>query len=73
MFGYSIPLLLGRLFGVPLFVLGVIFLFKYRKVDDPKHVLRESLKHPLVWFFLVLAWAAFAFEVIYLSNQPLGS
>lgn len=69
MFGYSIPLLAGRLFGLPLFVLGLVFLWNYRKIDEPKAMLRKSLKNPLVWFFLMLAWLAFAYEVVYLAGQ----
>lgn len=67
------PLLLGRLFGIPVFVLGVVFLIHYRKLDDPKAMLRKSLRSVWVWLFLILSWLGFAFEVIYLSNQPSGS
>lgn len=69
MFGYSLPLLFGRLFGVALFVLGLIFLKRFRRDDDPRAVLKSSLKSPWVWFFMVLAWVAFAFEVIFLVNR----
>ncbi|MEX1113546.1 MAG: hypothetical protein WD603_03435 [Patescibacteria group bacterium] len=72
MFGYSFPLLFGRLFGVGLFVLGLIFLKRFRRDDDPMLVLKSSLKSPWVWFFTVLAWVAFAFEIIYLQNQPVS-
>ena len=68
MFGYSLPLLFGRLFGVALFVLGIIFLKRYRHNDDPKAVLKSALKSPIVWFFLVLAWVAFAFEIAFLPD-----
>ena len=73
MFGYSLPLIFGRLFGLPLFVLGVLFLMRYRKVDDPKGVLRDCLRSPWVWFFFILSIIGFAFEVIYVSNQPSAS
>ena len=73
MFGYSLPLIFGRLFGLPLFVLGVLFLLRYRKVDEPKAVLRECLRSPWVWFFFILSIIGFAFEVIYVSNQPSAS
>ncbi|MEX2043470.1 MAG: hypothetical protein WD926_01090 [Patescibacteria group bacterium] len=63
------PLLFGRLFGVALFVLGLIFLKRFRRDDDPRAVLKSSLKSPWVWFFMVLAWVAFAFEVIFLVNR----
>lgn len=70
MFGYSITLLIGRLFGVGLFVLGIVFLKKFRRIDDPKLALRQALKSPWVWFFLTLSWVAFGFEVAYFANQP---
>ena len=73
MFGYSIPLLIGRLFGVPVFILGILFLRYYRQADDPKAALRRALRSPWVWFFFVLAVIAFVFEVIYVSNQPAAS
>ncbi|HEY8108769.1 MAG TPA: hypothetical protein VIF43_02060 [Patescibacteria group bacterium] len=69
MFGYSLPLLFGRLFGVALFVLGLIFLKRFRHDDDPKAVLKSSLKSPIVWFFMILAWVAFGFEIVYLANR----
>lgn len=69
MFGYSIPLLGGRLFGIPLFVLGIIFLRNYWGTDQPKAMLKKSLRNPWVWLALVLTWIAFAFEVIYLANR----
>lgn len=73
MFGYSFPYLFGRLFGLPLFVLGVIFLLHYRHTDQPKAMLRKSLRSIWVWFFLVLSIVGFAIEVVYLSSQPSGS
>jgi len=67
--GYSLILILARLFGVPLFVLGILFLYYYRQADDPKTALKRSLRSPWVWFFLVLAWVAFGFEIAYLAKQ----
>jgi predicted permease len=72
-FGYSLPLLFGRLFGMPLFVLGVVFLLKFRKRDEPRLVLRQALRNPAVWLVLVLTWIAFAFEIIYLANRAAPS
>ncbi len=69
MFGYSIPLLFGRLFGIPLFVLGILFLRYYRFQDTPKLALRRALKSPWFWFFLVLTWIVFGFEIAYVANQ----
>jgi Na+/proline symporter len=69
MFGYSLPLLFGRLFGVGLFVLGIVFLVRFRKIDDPKRALRQALRSPWVWFFTILAWVAFGFEVAYLAGR----
>lgn len=73
MFGYSLPLLFGRLFGIPLFILGIIFLRYYRRNDDPVAMLKKSLRSPWVWFFLVLSIIIFMFEVVYLSSRPAGS
>ncbi len=69
MFGYSIPLLFGRLFGIPLFVLGLVFLSNFRHVDEPKAMLKKSLRSPWVWLALVLTWLAFAFEIVYLAGR----
>jgi predicted permease len=69
MFGYSLPLLFGRLFGIPLFVLGVVFLLNYRHDDRPKAMLKKSLRNPWVWLFLILAWIGFGFEVVTVSNR----
>ncbi|MSU75959.1 hypothetical protein EXS54_00565 [Patescibacteria group bacterium] len=69
MFGYSIPLLFGRLFGVGLFVAGIVFLKHYRWHDDPRWALKKALRSKWVWFFTVLAWIAFGFEIAYLARQ----
>lgn len=69
MFGYSLPLLFGRLFGIPLFVLGVIFLRNYRMVDDPRAMLKKSLRSGWVWLALVITWIAFGFEIAYVANK----
>lgn len=73
MFGYSIPYLFGRLFGLSLFILGVRFLMIYRKGDYPKAALRQASRSVWVWFFLVLSVIGFVIEVVYLSSQPSGS
>ncbi len=73
MFGYSLPLLFGRLFGIPLFILGIIFLRNYRRTDDPVAMLKKSLRSPWVWIFLVLSIIVFTFEVVYLTSRPAGS
>ncbi len=73
MFGYSLPLLLGRLFGVPIFVLGLIFLRNYRKTDAPKAMLKKSLKSGWVWLALVLSWIAFGFEIAYVASRSAAS
>lgn len=73
MFGYSLPLLFGRLFGIPLFILGIIFLRNYRQADDPVAMLKKSLRSPWVWIFLVLSIIVFTFEVVYLTSRPAGS
>lgn len=70
MFGYSLPLLFGRLFGVGLFVAGIVFLNHYwREGDHPKLAARKALKSKWVWFFMILAWIAFVVEIVYLHNQ----
>jgi hypothetical protein len=69
MFGYSLPLLFGRLFGVPLFVLGIIFLRNYRHDDRPKDMLKKALRSGWVWLALVLTWIAFGFEIAYIANK----
>ena len=70
MFGYSLPLLGGRLFGIPLFVLGIIFLRNYRHTDAPKAMLKKSLRSGWVWLALILTWIAFGFEIAYVSTHP---
>lgn len=69
MFGYSLPLLFGRLFGIPLFILGIQFLRFYRYRDEPKVALKKALRSPWVWFFMVLTWIAFGFEIAYIANK----
>lgn len=70
MFGYSLPLLFGRLFGIGLFVLGIVFLkYYWGDGDHPKQALRKAIRSKWVWFFMVLAWVAFGFEIAYLANQ----
>lgn len=69
MFGYSIPLILGRVLGIPLFILGILFLRYYRQADDPKAALRRALRSPWIWFFVVLTIIGFTFEIIYVSNR----
>lgn len=70
MFGYALPYLMGRLFGIPLFVAGILFLREYRKTDQPKAVAKQVLKSVWVWFFFILSVIGFIIEAIYLSNQP---
>jgi hypothetical protein len=69
MFGYSLPLLFGRLFGVGLFVLGIVFLVHFRRRDDWRWALKKALRSKWVWFFTILAWVAFGFEIAYLAKQ----
>lgn len=69
MFGYSLPLLFGRLFGIPLFVLGILFLRHYRLVDAPRQALQKSLKSGWVWLALILTWIAFGFEIAYVASH----
>lgn len=68
--GYGLLLLFGRLFGVGLFVAGIVFLVRLRRKDDPRAALRAALRNKWVWFFTILSWIAFGFEVAYLANQP---
>lgn len=69
LFGYSLPLLFGRLFGIPLFILGILFLRFYRQADRPMDALKRSLRSPWIWLFLILTWIAFGFEIAYVSSQ----
>lgn len=72
MFGYAFPYLFGRLFGIPLFIAGIIFLRRYRLADDPKAAATYALKSVWVWFFFILCLIGFIVEAIYLSHQPQG-
>lgn len=69
-FGYALPYVFGRLFGIPLFVAGIIFLRQYRKADMPKAAARQALKSVWVWFFLILSLVGFIAEAIWLAGQP---
>ena len=72
MFGYALPYLFGRMFGIPLFVAGILFLREYRKADHPKAAARKALRSVWVWFFFVLSVIGFIVEAIYLANQPVS-
>jgi Na+/proline symporter len=57
------------LFGVGLFVFGIVFLVRFWKRDDPRAAVRAALRSKWVWFFTVLAWVAFGFEIAYLASR----
>lgn len=69
-FGYALPYVFGRLFGIPLFVAGIIFLRRYRKADNPKAAARYALKSVWVWFFFILSLVGFIAEAVWLAGQP---
>ena len=69
-FGYALPYVFGRLFGIPLFVAGIIFLRQYRKADHPKAAARYALKSVWVWFFVILSLVGFIAEAVWLAGQP---
>jgi hypothetical protein len=63
---------MGRLFGIPLFIAGIIFLRRYWKEGDhPKAAAKYALKSVWVWFFFILCLIGFVAEAIWLARQPL--